>query len=55
MNMVNNMALVYYSQGRYEEALELNEGAVTEYEKALGKEHPSTMDTINNTVIVYGE
>ena len=47
------MALVYYHQGRYDDALEWNGHALAGREKALGKDHPSTLETLNNMALAY--
>ena len=49
------LALIYYSQGRYEEAEPLLKRALAIREKALGAEHPSTVKTRNNLVGLYRE
>lgn len=47
------MAIVYSGRGRYEEALELYEWVLAGHEKALGKEHASTLRTVNSIALVY--
>ena len=37
---LNNLANVYHSQGRYDEAIELYKQALLIDEKTIGKEHP---------------
>ena len=44
---------VFQGQGRYEEALKWYERALVGCEKTLGKDHPSTLDTVNNMAIVF--
>jgi len=39
---LNNMAIVYQQQGKYEEALEMFTKAYHIYLKVLGPDHPST-------------
>jgi CHAT domain-containing protein len=43
---------VYYSQGRYEEALKAYGRALAIREKALGSEHPDVAQTLNNLAVV---
>lgn len=50
---LNGLALLYESQGRYEEAEPLYERALAIREKALGAEHPSTVATLNNLAEIY--
>ena len=40
---LNNLALLYYSQGRYSEAEPLYKRALTIAEAVLGSEHPTTV------------
>ena len=49
----NNLAMVYYSQGRYKEAEELYKKALLIREKVLGEEHPDTATSYNNLALVY--
>ena len=44
----NNMALVFKKQGDLGQALEHYHKALAIKEKALGPEHPSTLDTVYN-------
>ncbi len=53
LDTVNNMALVFDKQGRYDDALEWYERALAGYEKALGKDHPSTHRTVHNMASVF--
>jgi tetratricopeptide (TPR) repeat protein len=43
---VSNLASVLQSQGKYEQAEEMNRRALEGYEKALGKEHPDTLTCV---------
>jgi tetratricopeptide (TPR) repeat protein len=49
----NELALVYKSQGRYEEAIELFKQALEIDEKTIGKEHPHYATRLNNLANVY--
>ena len=42
---LNNLALLYFSQGRYEEAEPLYIQALDMRKKLLGEEHPYTQET----------
>ncbi|KAL7269137.1 hypothetical protein RUND412_008210 [Rhizina undulata] len=65
LNTLNNMASVfsnqgqydealeYYHQGQYDEALEYYQRALAGREKALGKDHPDTLNTVNNMARVF--
>ena len=44
----NNIAIVYKKQGKYEEALEYYNKALTIYINKLGEDHPYTKLTQNN-------
>jgi len=48
-----NLADVYRSQGRYDEAESLCSRALTGDEKALGSEHPDTLKAVHNLAIIY--
>ena len=49
----NNMAGVYYNQGKYEEALAMYEKALSIRLKKLGDDHPDVAMTYNNMANVY--
>jgi tetratricopeptide (TPR) repeat protein len=53
MTSFNNMANVYQSQGDYPKALECHEKSLRIRLKALGPDHPHTMDTHDNRANVY--
>ena len=48
MYTVNNLGLLYSDQGKSAEAEEMYKRALAGYEKALGKDHKSTLDTVYN-------
>lgn len=50
---LNQLALVYKAQGRYDEAIEKFEIALEIGEKTIGKEHPSYSTRLNNLANVY--
>ena len=50
---LNNLAIVYHSQGRYDEAIELYKQALLIDEKTIGKEHPDYAIRLNNLANVY--
>ena len=45
---LNNLALLYWDQGKYKEAEQLYQRALTIYEKALGPQHPYTQQIRQN-------
>jgi tetratricopeptide (TPR) repeat protein len=45
---LNNLAGLYESQGKHDEAEPLYERALAIYEKALGPDHPYTATSLNN-------
>jgi tetratricopeptide (TPR) repeat protein len=50
---LNNLALAYKAQGRYEEAIEKLEEVLRIDEKTIGKEHSGYAITLNNLASVY--
>src|SRR5271166_915342 len=50
---LNNLAVVYKSQGRYAEAEGLYKRALAIREKALGASHPNVAGTLNNLALLY--
>jgi tetratricopeptide (TPR) repeat protein len=52
---VNNLAILYRNQGELAEAELMCERALKGYEKALGSEHTSTLDTVNNLGNLYAD
>ncbi|OAP56891.1 hypothetical protein AYL99_09003 [Fonsecaea erecta] len=51
-DVYNNLALVLSDQGKYEAAEQMHREVVEVIERALGKEHPSTLTSINNLALV---
>jgi tetratricopeptide (TPR) repeat protein len=50
---LNNLAGLYYFQGRYGETEPLFKRALAIYEKALGPEHPQVAESLNNLAVLY--
>ncbi|RVD84000.1 uncharacterized protein DFL_005767 [Arthrobotrys flagrans] len=48
-----NMALVFKNQGKYDEAMQWYERALSGKENTLGKDHPSILNTVNNMASVF--
>ncbi|RYP25684.1 hypothetical protein DL766_006952 [Monosporascus sp. MC13-8B] len=46
---------LYYNQGKLKEAEEMYQRALQGYEKALGPDHTSTLDTVNNLGLLYSD
>jgi tetratricopeptide (TPR) repeat protein len=53
LGTVENLAIVYGDQGRYEEAERLYQRALQGTEEKLGPKHPNTLGTVRNLAIVY--
>lgn len=53
LQLIPSIGSISKNQGRYEESLEWYGRALTGREKALGKEHPSTLRSVNNTAIAF--
>ncbi|KAK6500012.1 hypothetical protein TWF481_010371 [Arthrobotrys musiformis] len=49
----HNIALVFYNQGKHDEAMQWYERALSGKEKAFGRDHPSTLNTVNNIALVF--
>ena len=50
---MSNLASVLQHQGKYEEAEQMNQQALERREKALRKEHPSTLISVGNLAYLY--
>ncbi len=50
---LNNLAVLYYAQGRYAQAEPLYQRALAIREKALGPEHPDVAQSLNNLAVLY--
>ncbi|MBD2437874.1 tetratricopeptide repeat protein [Nostoc sp. FACHB-110] len=50
---LNNLALLYESQGRYSEAEPLYVQALALWRKLLGEEHPNVATSLNNLALLY--
>jgi tetratricopeptide (TPR) repeat protein len=53
LDTVNNLGILYKSQGKLAEVEEMYVRALCGYEKAWGAEHTLTLDTVNNLGILY--
>jgi len=51
--ILNNLALVYYWQGRYEEAEPLYKQSLSLSQEVLGEHHPHVAQGINNLAALY--
>lgn len=50
---LNNLALVYHAQGRYDEAEPMYQRAITITERALGPDHPNLAASLGNLAELY--
>ncbi|MGF2037496.1 MAG: tetratricopeptide repeat protein, partial [Nostoc sp. CmiVER01] len=50
---LNNLALLYYSQGRYSDAEPLFIEALSMKKRLLGNEHPDVAQSLNNLALLY--
>ena len=50
---MNNLAGLYYSQGRYGEAEPLYQETVEIMVEALGRQHPNAQTCIQNLIVFY--
>ncbi|KAJ3575070.1 hypothetical protein NPX13_g4158 [Xylaria arbuscula] len=48
-----NLGILYSNQGKLKEAEEMYQRALQGYEKALGPDHTSTLNTVNNLGLLY--
>lgn len=53
LNMVHNLAIVYSTQGKIDEAKDMYLQALAGKEKSWGAEHESTRRTVENLIILY--
>ena len=53
MRGLNNLAALYYVQGKYQEAESLYQRALEIRERILGPEHPDTACSLNNLAALY--
>ena len=53
LTSLNNLALLYYAQGKYAEAEPLYQRSLAIWEKALGPEHPDVATSLNNLAALY--
>jgi tetratricopeptide (TPR) repeat protein len=50
---LNNLALLYYQQGQYQEAEPLLKRALEIREEVLSPKHPDTAESLNNLAVFY--
>jgi tetratricopeptide (TPR) repeat protein len=50
---MNNLALIYWNQGKWREAAELQEKVLEAMTRTLGKEHPDTLMSMSNLASTY--
>ena len=50
---LNNLAVLYDNQGKYDKAEPLYQRALTIREKVLGPDHPDTATSLNNLAVLY--
>ena len=50
---LNNLALLYYTQGQYAQAEPLYKRSLAIWEKALGPDHPSVATSLENLAGLY--
>ena len=55
LTSMNNLAIVYYEQGKYAQAEALHSQTLEIRRRVLGPEHPDTLASMNNLAIVYYE
>jgi tetratricopeptide (TPR) repeat protein len=55
MDSFHRLGILYSDQGKLNEAESMLDRALEDYEKALGRDHTSTLDTVNNLGLVYKE
>ncbi len=55
LSSLNNLAILYKNQGKYEQAEPLYQRALATYERVLGPEHPDTLNTVNNLALLYAD
>ena len=52
---LNNLALLYYSQGKYDAAEQLYKECLASRKEVLGDRHPDTQQSLNNLAMFYKE
>ncbi|MFO0174610.1 MAG: tetratricopeptide repeat protein, partial [Aphanizomenon sp.] len=50
---LNNLALLYYFQGQYNDAEPLYLQSLDIYKRQLGNDHPDVATTLNNLALLY--
>src|SRR5204863_296994 len=55
IDAMHMLGLLYADQGRLTEAESMYQRALEGYEKALGRDHTSTLNTVNNLGLLYAD
>jgi tetratricopeptide (TPR) repeat protein len=55
LDSINNLGALYKAQGRFSDAKSMYDRALEGYEKVLGPEHTSTLNTVYNLSVLYVE
>jgi len=55
LSSINNLALLYADQGKYEQASRFNKRALATCERVLGLSTPNTLSSINNLALLYAD
>ncbi|KAF3112319.1 hypothetical protein TWF706_010906 [Orbilia oligospora] len=55
LSTVNNIALIFSNQSKYDKAIQWYNRALASRKKALGKDHPSTLSTVNNIAAIFNK
>jgi tetratricopeptide (TPR) repeat protein len=53
LTSMNDLAFIFYNQGKYEAAEPLYEETLRMSVKVLGKEHPDTLISMNNLALLF--
>jgi len=53
LRSINNLALTYLDQGRWDKAEKLQEEVMEKSKEVLGEGHPDTLGSINNLALTH--